>query len=302
MKSRALSVLLSMLAGVLAFAAPTVAIGFADTGATTVVVPRNEGSPIVHTAAEMLIEEVKRLTGMDWVLSDIDPASGTVVIVSTGEDGIAAEGFRLTTGEEEGRIVVAIAGADPRGALYGVGRLLQEMRMTEGRALIPLGLDITTAPRYSIRGQQIGYRNTANSWDAWTVEQFERYIRDFVIFGANSIENIPLGGGSPHFRYTRSEMNRAMSEGVPEVRHDVSGSGFPDQTTSPIPHSTLKDSARRTVCSPRRRTSPRVFVPGGDPGDNHPRDLMPYLEELSEDPEKTPSGRGHVGITSEIQP
>jgi hypothetical protein len=67
---------------------------------------------------------------------------------------------------------------------------------------------------YHIRGHQLGYRNTANSWDAWTVDQFEKYIRELALFGTNSIENIPFQDDAPgpNMKVPRKEMNRRMSE------------------------------------------------------------------------------------------
>ena len=53
-------------------------------------------------------------------------------------------------------------------------------------------LDSATAPVDPIRGHQLGYRARANSWDGWDVSQFDRYIRELVVFGTNCVENIPF--------------------------------------------------------------------------------------------------------------
>jgi len=66
-----------------------------------------------------------------------------------------------------------IVGSDPRGALYGVGQLLRQVRWSKGALDLDAPLDISTAPAFPIRGHQLGYRAAANSWDAWTVAQFE---------------------------------------------------------------------------------------------------------------------------------
>jgi hypothetical protein len=83
---------------------------------------------------------------------------------------------------------VVVAGSDARGVLFGVGRLLRELRMTAGRALVPAGWALATAPRYPIRGHQLGYRPKTNSYDGWDIPQWDRYIRELAIFGANSVE------------------------------------------------------------------------------------------------------------------
>ena len=42
-----------------------------------------------------------------------------------------------------------------------------------------------------MRGHQTSYRPKTNSYDAWTVDMWEQYIRDLAVFGANSYELIP---------------------------------------------------------------------------------------------------------------
>ena len=88
--------------------------------------------------------------------------------------------------------------------MFGVGKLLRSLEWGNGSITLPAGFSVDLAPDREIRGHQIGYRATANSWDAWTVEQFDQYFRDMVIFGANAIENIPFQGEtSDVMKYSR---------------------------------------------------------------------------------------------------
>ena len=63
-----------------------------------------------------------------------------------------------------------------------------------------------------MRGHQIAYRTLANSYDAWTPEIYDQYIRDLALFGTNSIEMIPTGGRGPLMKYDPLEMNTTVSE------------------------------------------------------------------------------------------
>jgi len=63
--------------------------------------------------------------------------------------------------------------------------------MRDGQILVPENLNIASSPAYPIRGHQLGYRPKTNSYDAWSIGQFDQYIRDLAIFGANSIEIMP---------------------------------------------------------------------------------------------------------------
>jgi hypothetical protein len=53
------------------------------------------------------------------------------------------------------------------------------------------------SPAYPLRGHQLGYRAAANSYDAWDPQQYQRYIRELALFGANAIEMIPFQDDRP---------------------------------------------------------------------------------------------------------
>ena len=126
---------------------------------------------------------------------------------------IKKEGYRLYHKSEGGKNTLWIIGADNRGVLYGIGKLLRTAEMRPNQITISNTIDISTSPEYALRGHQFGYRNTANSWDSWTVEQFDQHFREQLIFGANSFENIPLQKptSSPHFKVNPQEMEVHLS-------------------------------------------------------------------------------------------
>src|SRR5690606_12604157 len=102
---------------------------------------------------------------------------------------VDAEGYKLVVDKQKN--VVIVTGADPRGVLYGVGKLLRSLEIRKDKLSISGELSISSSPAFPIRGHQLGYRPKTNSYDAWTVAQFDTYIRDLAIFGANSIEIMP---------------------------------------------------------------------------------------------------------------
>ena len=84
-----------------------------------------------------------------------------------------------------------VIGNDSRGVLFGIGRLLREMHLTRGKiSLIDHPL-FATAPKYHLRGHQLGYRPKTNSYDGWNLALWEQYIRDLAVFGTNAVELIP---------------------------------------------------------------------------------------------------------------
>ncbi len=227
-------------------------------------------------AATVLVEEVERRTGIRLLVSASPPAKG-VAIAITVESG-RPESYRLTA-DDRG---IRIAG-DPRGALYGVGHLLRQLRWSKGALELDTPLDISTAPAYPIRGHQLGYRAAANSWDAWTVAQFDQYIRELALFGANSIENIPFQDDrqSPLMKVPRREMNRAMSEICARYGLDYwvwTPADFDlNNASRRAEHLASFDALFKDL-----PTLTGVFVPGGDPGSNEPDILLPYLAAIAE--------------------
>ena len=131
------------------------------------------------------------------------------------------------------RPTVLVAGSDARGVLFGVGRLLRSLRMKPGKVALPDRIELASAPRYPLRGHQLGYRPKTNSYDAWDLPQWERYIRDLALFGTNAIELIPPrsddDADSPHFPRPPLEMMIGMSQDLRRLRPGrldlVSGDG-----------------------------------------------------------------------------
>ncbi|WP_130838049.1 hypothetical protein [Lachnoclostridium sp. Marseille-P6806] len=103
------------------------------------------------------------------------------------------EGFRIRiVTAENGRVRVIVLGRDERGEFYGMARILRKLSFHERKLLIPESLDgISITPQYPLRGHQLGYRDKNNTYSAWTIADYERYIRDMALFGANSIELLP---------------------------------------------------------------------------------------------------------------
>ena len=180
------------------------------------------------------------------------------------------------------RLLVWVIGADPRGALYGVGQLLRRIDWKQGAVTIASTLDVATAPVYSIRGHQLGYRAQANSYDAWSVAQFEQYIRELSFFGVNSIEGIPFQDErpTPVMKVSRREMNRAISNICARYGMDYwvwTPAEF-DLTNTQLRAAEL---ARYDEFFKDTEELTGIFFPGGDPGHNPPELVLPFLEDVA---------------------
>jgi len=227
-------------------------------------------------AAAMLLDEVEKRTEIRWPLAT--QASGITIRLAT-QNGVAAkEGFSLRANQNG----VTVLGADERGVLFGVGRLLREMHMRTGSITIE-PMDITTAPKYALRGHQLGYRPKTNAYDAWSVPMWEQYYRDLAVFGTNAVELVPPrsddAADSPHFPLPPMRMMTEMSRLADEYGLDVwiwypaMDKDYSDPKTVEF---ALNEWGEVFKKLPRVDA---VFVPGGDPGHTEPKYLLALLEK-----------------------
>ncbi|MBL8230801.1 MAG: hypothetical protein JNL98_20070 [Bryobacterales bacterium] len=236
------------------------------------------GSKLEQKALQILTEEIEKRTQIR--LAAGAPDGGKPVIrVARAAAGRLAEGYRLRTSPNE----VLVEGNDARGVLFGVGHLLRLMKMSKGQITVADGININTAPKYGLRGHQMGYRPKTNSYDGWSLAVWDQYIRDLAIWGANAIELIPPrsddDADSPHFPLSPIDTMAGMSKIIDDYGMDVwiwypaLDKDYSDPATVEFALKEWADVFRKL---PR---IDHVFVPGGDPGHTQPKYLMALLEK-----------------------
>ena len=263
----------------------------------TIISTANSSAVVKHTAIRTLQEEVKKRTSIDFPVSAVWGKGPAIVLAINSENAmngiqipkrpgaglpeIKPEGYRILSDKQNGKDVVWIIGADDRGLLFGIGKFLRTAIMTKNNITLDAPLDFATSPMQSIRGHQLGYRNTNNTLDAWDVKKYEQYIRELVLFGTNAIETIPLNDNdsSPLMPIPPAEMNIHISE-------ICAAYGIENWIWTPATCD-LKDQSLRQMELVKNekiyKELPQldgVFFPGGDPGENHPREVMPFLHDL----------------------
>lgn len=198
-----------------------------------------------------------------------------------------AEGFRLFFELGEGKFLHLYAiGHDARGVFYAMGKLLRLLSLKQGH----IGADmlfqgLSSTPKYTMRGHQLGYRDKQNTLPCWTEKEFDRYIRDLALFGTNSIEWLPPRTDDHLFSRKMQvdpfEMmvhaaNIVESYGLdfwlwyPNMGHDYHDPACMDAE--------LKE--RETVFSALPNVA-GMLVPAGDPGELEPEMLFPVVERCA---------------------
>ncbi|MFC5408851.1 alpha-glucuronidase family glycosyl hydrolase [Larkinella bovis] len=247
---------------------------------------------------EVLQQEVEKRSQIRLSIAQKQPAAGQPTIflstenqltslpapIRTALDALPAiekEGFKLLVLENEKKVF--IIGKDARGLLYGVGQLLRKAEMRPGQFLISQKATVSTSPRYPIRGHQLGYRPKTNAYDAFSVAQFDQYIRDLALFGANSFEIVPPrtddDATSPHMKLPAIKMIREQSRICQEYGLDV-WMWYPNMGSDYVhPDSVRKELNERKEVFAALPKLDAVFVPGGDPGDLEPDVMFRWLEK-----------------------
>jgi hypothetical protein len=252
------------------------------------------GSPTVpqKKAAQMLVEEIEKRTQLRLkISSDAPPGSPAIYLGLAGAVRKFAPSIPSTGSAESFTLVstdrtVVVSGADDRGVVFGTGALLRHFHMARQRLDLDADLNVTSAPKLAVRGQQLGYRPKTNAYDAWSVAMWEQYIRELAIFGNNTIELLPPrtddADDSPHFPLPKMEMMVEMSRIANEYGLDVSV-WYPamdkDYSDPAQVEFALKEWAEVFRKLPRIDA---IFVPGGDPGHTQPKYMFALLEKQTE--------------------
>jgi hypothetical protein len=255
-----------------------------------------------HIVTAMVVEEIRERTGVTLRVADgparreaggrillgtveaVRESMGRQAALLQGLSGPGPEGYLILSAEGSAPAVF-VAGSDGRGVLYGAGRLLRLLHLRPGSVLLPGPVRISSTPRHSIRGHQLGYRPKTNAYDAWSVQQFARYIRELAIFGANSIEILPPrtddDATGPLMQVPPMEMMVRLSEILDDHGMDVwiwypnMGQDYGD------PACRERELAERREIFGSLRRIDHVFIPGGDPGNMEPGTLFHWAAQVA---------------------
>ncbi len=270
----------------------------ADLSKATLLASKKIPSPVRETAIRILKEEIAKRTSIQLKETDKPVSQQVIALVLASEKELSdlpvpmnadeekpeskPEGYRLVLNQSNGKTILWLIAADQRGAIFAIGQLLRTVVLTRNKISFDPKNEIATSPKYPIRGHQIGYRNTANSWDSWTMAQYEAYIRELALFGTNSIENIPFQDNkvNPLMKYSREVMNKKISEICHEYGLDY-WVWTPADVDLSNPDKFKAEVARHAEFYKNCPYLDAIFFPGGDPGSNHPKEVMPFLKAIS---------------------
>ncbi|MCZ2152589.1 MAG: hypothetical protein LC114_01620 [Bryobacterales bacterium] len=236
-------------------------------------------------ALSLLLDEVESRTLIRWpVASQPGPGTPCISISRATNRELPAEGFSIEVGPVSGTAcAVRVVGNDSRGVLFGVGRLLRELEMGRNSVHLRDSWSVQTAPKLRVRGHQLGFRSANNTYDLWTVQDYEKYIRDLAVFGANTIEVTGDGSDADNglFPMTPLRMHQQLSRLAQEYGLDFSIWLPASQKSYDDPATVEKELRHWDAVFAALPKIDAIFVPGGDPGHTEPRILMPFLAKAA---------------------
>lgn len=270
-----------------------------------VVVSRNDLAATEKKAVALLIEEINRRTGLTLRQQSTWPKNEIPVIFletipgftkkstpfplefNSAKATLPKEGYRLRIDLRVRKAPTVLAlGNDSRGLLFAIGHLLRSLDFAPEGLRVSPDLQVITAPKYPVRGVQLAYRPLPNTYDKWELADFEQYVRDLIVFGANSIEIHP---GFADEQNRNAFMKTAPDKMMRDLSKMVDSYGLDLWMWYPALDGDYADSVVcqkalakwRTVFRQCKRLD-QLFVPGGDPGDTHPKILLPFLAEVAQ--------------------
>ena len=174
----------------------------ADTDFSSAVISVAGNDRLVQKSAEILADEIYKRSGKTLKISGLDSDGVQKIIIGceadiagrwtslagtlAGMEDTRDEGYKLLARPSDGLIVVA--GHDPRGVLYGTGKLLRMSDISTAGFNVPDTL-LVSSPVYALRGHELLPSPRAKSPDEqWAKDNFDQYVRELALYGMNSIE------------------------------------------------------------------------------------------------------------------
>ncbi len=224
-------------------------------------------------AAEIFVAEILDRTGKNPIINENKESANILFEV---DSCICRDGYGISVCDEK----ITFHASGIRGFIYAVGMFLRKIEASDSGVKLIEDISGNYAPDKNIRGHQIGYRTTPNTYDAWTYDDYYRYYLDMMFFGTNTVEHIPYENGVSRrnslMKYDEEEFLIKASEMADELDLDVS-LWHPNNDGETVEQAAER---RRKLYS----TIPRlnvVFPPGGDPGEFPPDEFILRCSEIS---------------------
>ena len=225
-------------------------------------------------AAELFAEEIEIRTSKKPPV--FDKKTGECYVELKLVDESESEDFSIEHEKEK----ITVTAHRLRGLIYGYSVFLRKCRVIDGELALTKDISGKYSPYMPIRGHQLSYTDMNNTYETWDEKQYERYIRDLMMFGTNTVEAC-LGDDEKHtdlMKYSFEEITKIKSQ-ICE-RLDINFSIFCAYAKR------LSDEESSDYFCGCCHNIPKFnfyFPPGGDPGDLQAEDFFVRCKKIKKD-------------------
>lgn len=224
-------------------------------------------------AAELFSDEIKLRNG-NIAISFCDKNDANLLFIE--DASLSKDGYSIVCSDEK----TSLFASGIRGFIFAFGMFLRKIEKNGDAILLTDDISGVYSPDKVIRGHQIGYRTTPNTYDAWSYDDYRRYYLDMMFFGSNTVEHIPYERGV-------SKRNRLMK--YDEEEFIVNASAMADEFDLDVSVWHPNNDGETVEFAVERRRKlyekmPRlnvVFPPGGDPGELQPEEFVLRCREIA---------------------
>ena len=167
-----------------------------------------------------------------------------------------------------------------RGFIFAYSHFLRKCEIKDNKIILTKDISGTFVPEKRIRGHQVGYRTTPNTYDAWNYDQYFQYYLDMMAFTTNTCEHIPYENGVSNrnclMKYDEEEFLIEAARLADTLDMDVS-LWHPNSDNETLEEAVAK---RRELY----KKVPRIdylFIPGGDPGEYYADEFIERTKAIS---------------------
>lgn len=228
-------------------------------------------------AAELFSEEIEIRTNKKP--SVFDKKNGECFVELKIIDESESEDFSIQHDEKK----ITVTAHRLRSLIYGYSVFLRKCRTVDGELVLTKDIGGDYSPYMPIRGHQLSYTDMNNTYETWDRKQYERYIRDLMMFGTNTVEAC-LGDDEKHtdlMKYSFEEITKIKSQICEKL--DINFSIFCAYAKR---LSDEESSDYLCGCCNGISKFNFYFPPGGDPGDLQAEEFFVRCKKIKKDLQK----------------
>ena len=141
------------------------------------------------TCADFFIKELETRTNKVFGTKNTENKTEVKFLIN---DNVADnDGYSVYVSEDK----IIFSAKTVRGLIFAYSHFLRKCEFKNNEILLTKDISGNYTPEKKIRGHQVGYRTTPNTYDAWDYDQYFRYYLDMMAFTTNTCEHIPYEKG-----------------------------------------------------------------------------------------------------------